>query len=95
MILAAELEVMIGKKVLAIDGSLAEKSFRIKASPEVMARFEKFLAYVQHCAGVGHSTTVGFDIDGDGPEQFRVVEKLPKVVERAVRRHTHGFEMHN
>lgn len=55
------------------------KTYTIRAPQEVLTRFERFLAHVQRCANIGHSTTVGMEIDGDGPDYFYVEDpKLPK-----------------
>lgn len=62
--------------VAGIDPSLPKDTFVVQASPDVLERLKKFLAYVQYCSGVGHSCVVGFDIDGDGADRF--VVKSPK-----------------
>lgn len=64
---------------------LVKKTFTVEAKADVMLRFEKFMAYVQYCANVGHSTEVVMSIDGDGPDAFYVKEKLPKFSEGDVR----------
>lgn len=58
-----------------------KRTYTIEASPEVLARFEKFLSYVQWCSRVGHSCDVRFSMDGDGADRFAVAQKLPKVSE--------------
>jgi hypothetical protein len=57
------------------------RTYTITAPAEVLERFERFLALVQWCAGVGHSTTCGFSIDGDGADRFEVEENLPEFEE--------------
>lgn len=64
------LRVAVGKAPAA---GQVRKTYVIEAVPEVIDRLERFLAYVQWCAGVGHSTTVGMSIDGDGAERFTVI----------------------
>jgi hypothetical protein len=58
-----------------------KRTYEIEGEPEVMARFERFLSYVQWCSRVGHSCDVRFSIDGDGADRFAVKQELPKVSE--------------
>ena len=51
---------------------MGTKTFEIEATPNVMEAFEKFMAHLAWCAGVGHSTTVAMSIDGDGADSFYV-----------------------
>lgn len=69
----------------------ATETFTISTSPEVMARFKRFLRHVQWCSLVGHTCTVAMDIDGDGPDVFyvdkpNVKHEKGKVVEHGQRR---------
>ncbi len=52
------------------------KQFSITTTPEVLQRFEAFLAHLQHCSAIGHSCTVAMDIDGDGADRFTVSPKV-------------------
>lgn len=52
---------------------LQKREYVIEATPDVLDAFERFLAHVQWCAGVGHSCFVAMDIDGDGADRFKVV----------------------
>jgi hypothetical protein len=72
---------------------LMKKTYCIVGSPNVLKRFDDFLAYVQHCTDTGRFKTIAFDIDGDGSEHFRVLGELPKVEEDRVQKHRHGFDM--
>jgi hypothetical protein len=58
-----------------------KRRYDIEGEPEFLARFERFLAYLQYCAGVGHSCEVKLFIDGDGADRFKVAQKLPNVSE--------------
>jgi len=73
----------VDRMLRAIDGYSGgvKRTFDIEASPEVMARFEAFLSYIQWCSRVGHSCDVRFGIDGDGADRFKVKQELPKVSE--------------
>jgi hypothetical protein len=46
------------------------KAFTITTSPEVLARFEKFLCFLHYNGG--HSGVFAMSFDGDGPERFKV-----------------------
>jgi hypothetical protein len=58
-----------------------KRTYNIEAEPDVLARFEKLLSYIQWCSRVGHSCDVRFSIDGDGADRFAVRQQLPKVSE--------------
>jgi hypothetical protein len=62
-------------KQAAAPGTVTQ-SFKVTASPNVMGRFERFLALVHWNSAVGHSATVGMPIDGDGPDAFAVKPDL-------------------
>jgi len=50
-----------------------KKTFTIHTSDqEMMDRFERFMAALMYCGNVGHSTTIGCSIDGDGADRFHV-----------------------
>lgn len=61
-------DVQLGKKPNTV-----RKTYTVEASSEVIARFDRFLRHLQWCAGVGHSTTVAMEIDGDGADRFSVI----------------------
>lgn len=70
-----------------------KKTYEIEASPNVISNFDRFLAHVQWCAGAGHSATIGFEIDGDGADRFKVVNpELPKIKEADIENHTGNYE---
>lgn len=46
------------------------KTFTITASPEVMRRFERFLAFFHYNGG--HTGTFAMDFDGDGSDYMKV-----------------------
>lgn len=73
---------------------LIKKIYCIEGSADVLKRFEDFLAFVQHCTETGNFITVGFGVDGDGTDCFRVQTVLPPVEEDNVRRYRHGFDIH-
>lgn len=50
----------------------AERTYKVSGNADVLERLDKFLAYVAWCSGVGHTCTVGFDIDGDGADRLRL-----------------------
>lgn len=63
----------IRRNILRESGETVTKTFKIEASPNVMAAFEKFMAHLQYCGGAGHSATVAMGIDGDGADRFKIL----------------------
>lgn len=49
---------------------LTTKTFTVTTSPEVLARFEKFLCFLHYNGG--HSGLFAMPFDGDGHERFHV-----------------------
>ena len=54
-----------------------EKTFTIKTSPEVMRRFERFLALLHFNSCFGHSGTFAMPLDGDGGDKV-IISPKPK-----------------
>ncbi len=48
------------------------KDFKVTGSPEVILRFERFLAMLHFSSHWGHSATFAMGLDGDGPERLTV-----------------------
>ena len=46
--------------------------FIVEGSVHVLEKLERFLRYLQHCSSIGHTATVAFEIDGDGPDRFKL-----------------------
>ena len=46
------------------------RTFKITTSPEVMRRFERFLAFLHWNSRYGHSGIFAMSLDGDGAERF-------------------------
>lgn len=63
-----------------------QKTFTISSNSDFMSRFEKFLAYIQHCGNIGHSCVVGLSVDGDGSERPKIKEQLPKIKDAITKR---------
>ena len=58
---------------------MLKKTYTIEASPNVIKTLERFLVHLEYCCGVGHSTSVGIGIDGDGADRFKILDpKLEK-----------------
>lgn len=55
------------------------KTFTISASPDVMRRFERFLAFFHYNGG--HSGIFGMPFDGDGSDRMRIEPPPPLLVD--------------
>jgi len=52
------------------------RTYQFTASTEFLNRIENMLAQIQGMGDIGHSGTVGFDVDGDGSDRLKVSPKL-------------------
>ncbi|HND47903.1 MAG TPA: hypothetical protein PLL95_05040 [Anaerolineales bacterium] len=50
------------------------KTFTITATPQMMLKIERFLAWMHFNTAWGHSATIALDCDGDGSDKVSVVE---------------------
>lgn len=57
-----------------------KKTYEIEASPDVIARFERFLALLHYNSRFGHSAYFGMPLDGDGSDTFTVDVDLSKYI---------------
>ena len=74
--------------------NLKSQTYTITASPEVIERFERFLAMLTVSSSSGHSGTFGMSFDGDGAEEFLVPRtNLTKYSEGAKRLMSVGYHI--
>ena len=50
------------------------KTFTITATPQMMLKIERFLAWMHFNTAWGHSATIALDCAGDGSDKVSVVE---------------------
>lgn len=53
---------------------MASRTFRIVATPDMMVKIERFLAWLHYNSAWGHSATIAIDCDGDGNDKVDVIE---------------------
>ncbi len=70
----------------------ATRTFTVSGNADVLARIDKMLAYISWCSGVGHSCTVGMDLDGDGFDRIKVEGTVTKVNEDDVETRDRPYE---
>lgn len=64
--------------------NLITKTFEITAAPELMERFERFLALLHFNSGFGHSGMFGMPLDGDGNEKLSVNPRPSRALAKEV-----------
>lgn len=60
------------RKVFARNRDLPERTYKISGDNDQLDELERVFDFITYCCGVGHSTSITLDIDGDGAANIRV-----------------------
>lgn len=69
------------RKAKGLDADKITKTFTCTGSVEFIERLDRHIAFIAWLGAVGHSTTAGIPVDGDGADRLVVKEDLPKIKE--------------